>query len=343
MEEKNMNKRDVALAAIRGDAVPYTPWSMGFTLEAKNKLHDYYKTGNLDEILDNHIMWINVFGEFKEVGNDMWQDYFGVIWDRSEDKDIGVVSNCLLPEPVMSGFSMPPIPSQDCFDAIPSIIERNPDQLRLLGIGFSLFERAWTMRGMENLLMDMCINPEFVDELLTSITDFNIEIVKKAVKYDIDVVHFGDDWGQQHGLIMGPAMWKRFIYPQLKRVYGVCKDAGKLVSIHSCGDVDELFDDLINIGLNSFNPFQPEVMDTLKLMDEYHGRLSFWGGLSTQKTLPYGTVEQVKQETAILLKKGLRGGYIFAPAHSVEGDVPVGNMVAFIEMVKAQKGYVTNR
>ena len=72
----------------------------------------------------------------------------------------------------------------------------------------------------------------------------------EALKYDIDAIHFGDDWGQQRGLQMGPRLWRRFIYPPLKRMYGVVRDAGKYVSIHSCGDVDELFDDLIGIGLN---------------------------------------------------------------------------------------------
>jgi len=119
----------------------------------------------------------------------------------------------------------------------------------------------------------------------------------------------------------------------------VARDAGKYVAIHSCGKVDGLFDDLIAIGLNCFNPFQPEVMDVELLMKHYHGRLAFHGGLSTQKTLPYGTVEDVRRETRKLLEMGRNGGYIFAPAHSVEGDVPVENIVAFIEEIQAQPGY----
>jgi uroporphyrinogen decarboxylase len=86
--------------------------------------------------------------------------------------------------------------------------------------------------------------------------------VNKALKYDIDAVYFGDDWGQQHGLQMGPRLWHEFIYPVLGRMYRAVHDGGRYVFIHSCGDVDELFDDLISIGVNCFNPFQPEVMDT---------------------------------------------------------------------------------
>jgi len=84
---------------------------------------------------------------------------------------------------------------------------------------------------------------------------------------------------------MGPRLWRQFIYPVLKRMYSVVHDSGKYVFIHSCGDVDDVFEDLIGIGLNCFNPFQPEVMEVEALMERYRGRLTFHGGLSTQRTL----------------------------------------------------------
>ena len=111
---------------------------------------------------------------------------------------------------------------------------------------------------MQNLLMDFYDHPDFVHNLLETIADYNIAQIQEALKYEIDAVYFGDDWGQQHGLQMGPRLWRQFIYPVLKRMYAVVHAAGKYVFIHSCGDVDELFDDLIGIGLNCFNPFHPK-------------------------------------------------------------------------------------
>jgi uroporphyrinogen decarboxylase len=333
-----MTKRDVVRLALAGKEVPYVPWDFGFTWEARRKLVDHFRTEDLDRVLQNHLVGLDGRGPlWKDVGDCCVRDYFGVTWDRSIDKDIGVVRNKLMPEPRIGGYTLPDPTNPLIFQEIPKRIGAMPDRYRVFSIGFSLYERAWTLRGMEDLLTDLLMHPEFVHELLTAIADHNIAQTKEALRYDIDAVYFGDDWGQQRGLQMGYENWREFIYPQLKRMYGVVRDAGKAVIIHSCGDVDELFDDLVGIGLTCFNPFQPEVMDVESLMRSYKGRLSFHGGLSTQKTLPYGSVADVKNECRKLLSLGASGNYIFAPAHAVEGDVPLENLLAMIEVVTGQQ------
>jgi uroporphyrinogen decarboxylase len=335
-----MTKREVIHAVLEGKTPGYVPWSCGFTQEAREKLEAHYRPVGLEEALQNHLLKLGSdIGFFTDLGCDHVQDVFGVIWDRSIDKDIGNVEGCVLPEPSLAGYVFPDPLDPRFFEDIPERIARYGERFRVFQIGFSLYERAWTLRGMQNLLMDFYDHPDFVHSLLNTIADYNLAQVQEALKYDIDAVYFGDDWGQQRGLQMGPKLWHTFIYPVLKRMYAQVRAAGKYVFIHSCGDVDEVFDALVEIGLNCFNPFQPEVMDVQALMQRYRGRLTFHGGLSTQRTLPFGSVEAVRAETNRLLKMGAGGGYIFAPAHDVEGDVPLENMLAFIEVLQNQPGY----
>lgn len=334
-----MTKREVIRTVLEGGQPPYVPWSMGFTKEAREKLQEHYGCSDLEGPLENHIVKLGRdIGWFADLGNDRVQDMFGVVWNRSIDKDIGNVEGCVLPQPTLAGYDFPDPLHERFFKDIPDKIAQFPDRFRVFQIGFSLYERAWSLRGMKNLLTDFLDHPDFVRELLNTIADYNIAQVKEAVKCEIDAVYFGDDWGQQRGLQMGPKIWHEFIYPVLQRMYGVVREAGKFVMIHCCGDVDELFDDLIIAGLDCFNPFQPEVMDVYSLLPHYRGRLAFHGGLSTQRTLPFGTTEDVRAETRRLLELGRHGGYIFAPAHDVEGDVPLENMLAMIEIVQSQPG-----
>lgn len=335
------SKREVVRDVFAGKRPPYVPWHYQFTAEAWGTLVSHFGDADAaEQAVDNHILELgSPIGFFEDLGGDRVRDVFGVIWNRSVDRDIGIVENCLLPEPTLAGYSFPEPLDPRFFRDIPAKIAGHPDRFRVFYLGFSLFERAWTLRGMENLMMDFYDAPEFVHELLGAIADYNIAQVREALNYDIDAVYFGDDWGQQNGLIMGGKHWREFILPQLRRMYGTVRGAGKFQMIHSCGDVDELFDDLVAIGLNCFNPFQPEVMDSAAMLAKYRGRLAFHGGLSTQRTLPYGTVDDVRRESRRLLALGAEGGYIFAPGHAVESDVPLENMLAFIAEAQQQEAY----
>ncbi len=337
-----MTKREIIKLTLNGGIPPYVPWSFKFTKEPSVLLCEYYGVKDLDLPVGNHILNLGSdIGFFEQEENCRFRDVFGVVWDRSVDKDIGIPVEPVLNNPTLKGYNFPNPNDLRFYQDIESEISAKPDLFRVFQIGFSLFERAWTLRGMENFLTDFYMNPDFAHELLEGITDYNLKQIEKALTFDIDAIYFGDDWGQQHGLIMGYSIWKEFIHPQLIKMYNKVKDAGKFIMIHSCGDVDELFPDLIKIGVNCFNPFQPEVMDVESLVHQYRGKLCFHGGLSIQKILPFGTVREVSEETNRLISLGESGGLILSPSHSVEGDTPFENILAFIGIAQTQPGYLS--
>jgi uroporphyrinogen decarboxylase len=259
-----------------------------------------------------------------------------VVWNRTVDKDIGVVEHHPLAKASLEGFVFPDPRDPRRWAGLPGYIQAHRDRFRYVSVSFSLFERAWSLRGMPELMMDMIESPGFVDELFDAITEYDLAIVDEAVKHDVDAVLFGDDWGHQTGLLFGARHWRRFIKPRLARLYGAVKRAGKAVMIHSCGRVQELFPELIELGLDVFNPFQPEAMDPYEMKRQFGDRLTFFGGMSIQKLLPFGTPREVRDEALRMADQvGRGGGLILAPSHDMPGDIPAENVAAFVEAMRS--------
>ena len=190
---------------------------------------------------------------------------------------------------------------------------------------------------MEELLMCMLTDKDFVNRLLDKLVEYNLGIIEHACSLDIDIFRFGDDWGQQQGLIMGIDLWREFIKPRIRRMYELVRSKGKRVMIHCCGKIDEILPELIECGLDIFNPFQPEVMNVFEVKKRHGDSLSFYGGISIQRTLPYGTVEEVKVEVKRLLEVvGENGGYIASPSHDIPADARPENIAAMIEVLQKQ-------
>jgi len=334
-----VTNRERVLASLDHRQPDRIPYNIRFTEPARQAMAEYYGDPDFESKLGNclHILHTEPAGSWREVRPDIWEDQFGVQWDRSIDRDIGNVCNVSVTPGSLAGFRLPDPDEPTRFADHAALIASTPGQFHVTDLGFSLYERAWTLAGMENFLVAMVEEPAFADALLDRIVEFNLAIIEKACALPIDAMMFGDDWGQQRGLLMGPAAWRRFIKPRITRMYGAVKARGKRVFIHSCGKVDELFPELIEAGLDVFNPFQPEVIDVYDAKRRYGERLSFYGGISTQKTLPYGSTTDVKDEVKRLLAAiGKDGGYIASPAHDVPRDAKPENVAAMVEALQNQ-------
>jgi uroporphyrinogen decarboxylase len=334
-----MTPRDRVLAALHHEQPDETPYCVFFTQDARERLIRHTGNPKFDETIHNAPLYLNTElpDGWKEIAPGIWQDEFGVQWNRTIDHDIGVVCNTCITPDNLSSYKFPDPGDPARFAQYPQLLRQHPDLFSHANIGFSLFERAWTLIGMENLLMAMVDQPDYVDALLDRIVAHNLALVDGACAHPVDVIHFGDDWGQQNGLIMGPALWRRFIKPRFAAMCARVRQHGKYVSLHSCGCVQSVFPDLIECGLHVFNPFQPEVMNPVEMKKKFGKHLTFHGGISTQKTLPYGTPEQTRQEVRRLIREvGKDGGYIAAPAHCIPGDAKPENILAMIDELNHQ-------
>jgi uroporphyrinogen decarboxylase len=331
--------RERVWQAIRHRQPDRVPWHLGCTVPARRKLETYYGTAALDDVLGNHLAKYRPRAPdaLQEIRPGFWRDDFGVVWNRTVDPDIGVVDDYLLKRRSLEGYTFPDPHDPGRFAALPSFIAHHANRFRYVSVSFSLFERAWSLRGMTELMIDMLEAPAFVDELLDALVEFDLGLIEEAVKHDIDGILFGDDWGQQNGLLFGARLWRRFIKPRLAVLYDATKRAGKAVMIHCCGKVQDLFPELIELGLDVFNPFQPEVMEPVAIKREFGDRLAFFGGMSIQKVLPFGTPQEVRDEARRLVEHvGRGGGFILAPSHDMPGDIPVENIVALVETMQSQ-------
>jgi uroporphyrinogen decarboxylase len=203
-------------------------------------------------------------------------------------------------------------------------------------VGGTVFWPAYKMRGMAELLMDLAADPEMAFTLLDVVTDICTRLAAKLATYDLDILNLADDLGTQRALMVRPADFRIWFKERLRTVIDAAKSVKPdiLVVFHSDGKIDAIIPDLIEIGVDVLNPLQPEVMDPAAIKREFGQDLAFWGGLGTQTTLPFGTVAEVRSTVKTLIDTvGEGGGFVIAPTHLVEPEVPWENIMAFVETV----------
>lgn len=215
-------------------------------------------------------------------------------------------------------------------------IRRCYDVYILVTVWGSHWEKAYFSRGIENFLYDLAASPEWSQALLDMVIRKNLVMLENILSAgDFDGVLLGSDWGTQRGLIMSPACWRQMIKPGEQQEYDLIKSYGKHVWIHSCGDVQSLLPDLVDMGVDVLNPVQPECMNLSGLKLQYGDQLSFYGGISTQGVLPYGTPSDVRSETErTIALMSANGGYITSSSQEIQTDVPYENLKALIDTAR---------
>ncbi len=201
----------------------------------------------------------------------------------------------------------------------------------------TIFETAWALRGLEQMLMDMVLSPDLAHQILDIPFKYHLAAAKKLVQLGVDMIWLGDDIGAQHAMIISPEQWRTFLKPRMKKFISEIKDINPnlKVAYHSDGNILPIIPDLIEIGLDVLNPIQPASMDPATLKDKFGDKLCFWGSIDEQQTLPFGTVQDVQNEVKLRIETiGRNGGLIIGPTHHVQLDTPLENFWGMINEIK---------
>lgn len=331
-----MTPRERVLKALNHENTDILPYQLDLTNEVHERLVKYYDDQDFFSKTGSHLAQERN-ESFTVLSDKQFKDMYGVVWNREQQGDFGIVKDYILTDAEFGDYVFP-APDEKLIREKCERLQSQRDKFRMYIIGFSLFERAWTLRSMPELLIDFMVNKEFAHELLDGIVEYNMAVVDIVAEYDIDCIFYGDDWGQQKGLLMGPVLWREFIKPRLKKMYDQVKEKGMYVAQHSCGDINEIFSDLITLGMDIYNTFQPEIYNVMAMKRLYGDKVTFYGGISTQVLLPKASPAEIKSEMRRLMDLlGKSGGYIVAPTHSMPDDIPTENILAFLDVVQNQK------
>jgi len=201
-------------------------------------------------------------------------------------------------------------------------------------IDTGIFEPCWYLRGFENFLMDLVINPDFATALMEGMYHYQLQrysLFLKEVGEFLDVIFVGDDLATAENVIMSPHTYRSLIKPYHKEYFKNLKKLAPHAKLlyHSCGSVVNFIPDLIEVGVDILNPVQVSAqgMDTAMLKEKFGKGISFWGAIDTTQVLPNGTTDDVKKEVQKRIKELGPDGYVLTAVHDVQPDVPPENIV----------------
>jgi len=335
-----MTPRDLVMAQIDHQETKPVPYSLGFEGDVPEQLDRHYGSDAWRQKLVSYFAAVGGQDTWlRRPKDDSWDiDAYGSLW-RTDRRPFHLEKPGM-PEPSFDGYDFPSVDlfleaAQDSKAEAKKMLAEEPDRYRFIGMGWGLFESSWGIRGFENALMDVAAHEDFYIELLDRITDHFLAFVDFWKDVPADAIMFGDDWGDQRGVIVGPDRWRKLFKPRYAKIYEATHAQGKKCISHCCGSVADIMDDIVEIGLDVLESVQPEAqgMNPYELKRRWGDKIAFWGCLGSQSTLQFGTPDEIRAEVRKLRHEmGRGGGYILCPAKSLQPGTPLENAVATVEV-----------
>jgi len=337
-----MNPAEIVAAQIRHEETEVVPYTLAFEEEVGSRLDAHYRNPGWRDRLTRYIEAGSVVETMKKLptgklGYEV--DPYGSVW-RTDRRPFHL-ERPGLEAPTLSGYSWP---TPEEFFVDHSRLGRTSAWMReragttylAANLGWGLFETSWGLRGFENALSDSIAEVDFYHELIDRITEQFLRYIEFTCDSlpEADAIMFGDDWGYQHGVLVGPDRWREFFKEPYRRIYDAVHRRGKTVISHCCGSIVDILDDVVEIGLDVLESVQPEArgMNPYELKSKWGDKLCFWGALGSQSTIQFGPPEEIHREVRRLrTEMSVGGGYILAPAKGLQPGTPTENAVAVVE------------
>lgn len=206
----------------------------------------------------------------------------------------------------------------------------------------SVFEASWYLRGLDTFMMDLAMGEDYVDVLLDKVMQFPLEVGLQFIDAGVDMVWLGDDIATQRGMMLSPAMWREYFKPRYAKMFAAFKAANPNIKLcyHSCGNLQDVVPDLIEIGLDVLNPIQPMAMLPAEFKKKFGKNITMYGTMDVQSILPFGSPADVREEVRKLIHDcAPGGGFIRSPAHHIQSDTSIENVEAFYAAARAFGAY----
>lgn len=293
-----------------------------------------------EDMLLTSVGWANSYYMDDKPYTDEW----GIDWElQPYETPFGVghytemASHPLADDAAIAGYQPPDPQRPELYDDAKWVIDQFRDDYWIVGVTVTtIFETAWALRGLEQMMLDMLLNPDIANQLLDIPYQYHLIAAKRLVELGVDMIWTGDDMGAQQSMLISPDMWRRYFKPRMATFIAELKaiNPDLKVAYHTDGDIRPIIPELIEIGIDVLNPIQPASMDPAEIKKMVGDQLCFWGTIDEQFTLPYGTPADVRAEVLERLQTvGRNGGLILAPTHHVQLDTPLENFWAMIDTI----------
>ncbi len=335
-----LSKKERTRRALGREPVDRLPTQVNYTAAMGEKLAAWFGVAapELDARLDNHLLRVDI-AHPKKLSADglVATDWWGAGWSTQTEGYWHALAP-LAESTDLQRYAWPDAHDPALLESAQRAICADGQQhFVIANFGFALFERAWSLRGFDLLLVDIMDRPAWVEALLDRITEIQVALARRFVALGVDGGYFGDDYGAQQSLLFSPRIWRQMFKPRLARMFAVFRDAGLPVILHSDGDIRAILPDLVDIGVTALNPIQPEVLDHHWLVQNFGDHLAFYGGISTQDALLRNDTEAVRAATAtcmrVLAPRGT--GLLVGPSHRMQSDILPESVEAMIKAFPA--------